>query len=305
MLSKSSVLPLIAVLAFAGCAAKTSPNFQTQPAPKIEKGTKTTPQISSQSDQILLAFNELNWARQNGALAVFPVSVSTQEGCVIRRPMKSGGYILREDYACQRTSDESDSAAGLRYVLSGMNLFTSASGLYQINGSFASETWSNQTLVSRGAWVRQTQISLPGGAVGTTQVNDAELKSSVFKITSKTEYRGQAAEDRDAETLNANMTGGFVFSAAKPLTILTGTQLTLSYLAESDKGTKRSAQIIQLTALSDISYAENDGCLRPVGRFALSVGSTQVGTLTTEAQGYTLSTETNKLHVWGKRCIER
>ncbi len=308
MLSKSSVFALVTIGLLAhltiGCAAKTSTNFKQQPPAKIQKGTKTTPQIASQNDQILLAFNELAWARQTAALSVFPVSVSTQEGCVIRRPMKSG-YILREDYRCERVSDDSDAVADQRHTLSGQLLYSSNSGLFQIMGSFSSEIWQNGTLVAKGDSIRRTQISIPGGAVGTTQVNDAELKSSVFKMTAKTDYKGQAPEGRIAEEWTSNVTSGFIFSASKPLTLLTGSQVSLSYSPETDAGTKHSAQVIQITALSDITYAESENCLRPVGTFALSNGSTQVGTLTASPAGYSLSTETNSLHVWGKRCLER
>jgi hypothetical protein len=304
MPSKSSILAVLSLSFVFGCAPKNSSPFKGQPATKIEKGTKTTPQITSQFDQISLAFNELNWSRQTAALAIFPVSVSTQEGCVIRRPSKTNTF-LSEVYHCTRTADESDSAVGQIHHLNGQQLYSSSNGLFTVNGVFASEIWQTNTLVSKGDSTRRTQISIPGGAVGTTQVNDAELKSSAFKMTSRTDYNGLAPEGRDAEKWQANITSGFVFSASKPLTLLTGSQVSLSYLAETDAGTKRAPQVVQITALSDISYVETENCLRPVGTFSLTNGSTQVGTLTTTGDGYMLSTETNVLHVWGKRCLER
>jgi hypothetical protein len=301
------VVGLTASLIF-GCAPRNSTNFRPQPTPVIQKGTKTTPQIATQNDQILLAFNELGWARQTAALSVFPASVSTQEGCVIRRPSTSGsgtGYFLTEDYRCERMSDEFDLGANQRHVMNGRQLYSQASGLFQTFGSFAAEIWQGNSLVARGSSTRRTQISIPGGALGTTQVNDAALSSSVFKMTSNGEYRGEAPELRTAEQWTSNVTSGFVFTASKPLTLLTGSQVSLSYLPETVTGTKRSAQIIQLTALSDLTYAEVDNCLRPIGTFALSNGMTQVGTLTTTQTGYSISTETNQIHVWGKRCLER
>jgi hypothetical protein len=84
-----------------------------------------------------------------------------------------------------------------------------------------------------------------------------------------------------------------------------GSQVSVSYLPETDVGVKRGPQTVQLTALSDIAYVDNGGCLRPVGTFSLSAGSTEVGTLTATRDGYTLSTDATSLHVWGKRCLER
>lgn len=308
MPSKSSVLALgllglTASLAI-GCAPRKSLNANGPSAPPIKKGTKTTPQIASQNDQILLAFNELAWARQTAAFSVFPVSVSTQEGCVVRRP-RGSGYFLEEDYSCERASDESDAAADQRHTLNGRLLYSLNSGVYQVAGSFSSAIWQDKTLVARGDSIRHTQISIPSGAVGTTQVSDAELKSSVFKMTANTTYKGQAPEGRVAEQWSSNVTGGFIASASKPLTLLTGSQVSVSYLPETEAGTKRGTQTVQITALSDITYVENGNCLRPVGTFTLSDGSTEVGTLTATRDGYVLSTEATSLHVWGKRCLER
>jgi hypothetical protein len=127
-------------------------------------------------------------------------------------------------------------------------------------------------------------------------------------MTASSDYLGDVAQEsnREPESWTSKMTAGFWVSSATPLKLLTGSQIVFSYLPETDKGTKRSAQVVQLTALSDITFVESDNCLRPVGTFSLANGTAQVATLKANETGFALSTDKpDSIHVWGKRCLER
>lgn len=313
MLTKSPILASIALgLTLAACAPKDSGKYHGATQPAIQKGTQTQPQIATQNDQIALALGEFGWARQSSSLSVNPPNLSSQEGCVARRPGK-GAFFLREDYDCSRSSDSSDTQTNQRYELSGQQIFNTRTGVYDVSGSFTSRVWSKtspETLVAQGKLNRQIQILIPTGGDSTskTDIDDTQLASSAYKMTSTTTYQGDVAQDsnRIPESWTAKMTAGFWTSSATPLKLLTGTQIVFSYLSETDAGTKRAAQVVQLTALSDITFVESDNCLRPVGSFSLSDGTTQVATITTNSTGFALSTEKpDAIHVWGKRCLER
>ena len=315
---------LLVLSSLTGCSGKKASAFPTNQSPTIPKDTKTQPAIVTANDQLLVAFNEIGWARQSASLAMNPPNLSSQENCVLHKPLQ-GVRFLYDYYDCKRESDESDMAIGKRHELSGSLSYSLARGLYQITGAFSSHIYSLKTptteeiLISQGSLTRHIQIIAPTGVDGIATRDPSMLASSVFKESATVTYSGDVAQESKSqpELWEAKFDGSLMATASLPLSMVAGTTMNLTYKPEADAaiGAKRPVQIVELTATSDITFTlssvANGSCLRPVGTFNWTIGRgtsanpvTKSGSLTATAAGYTLSTDTI-LHVWGRRCLER
>jgi hypothetical protein len=316
---KKFLLVAMAIGLSAGCSAKKSGGFVTSDGSRISKGTATQPAVTTENDVFITAFNEIAWSRQAAALSINPPSLSSQEGCVLHKPLK-GVRFLYDSYDCKRESDDSDLALGRRHELSGALTYSLDRGFYEISGTFSSHIFAlktaktPETLISQGSITRDVQILAPTGVSGLSNSDSGQLKTSIYKQSSTANYAGDVAQDsqRQPENWQAKFDGSLTATTALPLTMIVGSGLTFSYTPEADAGIKRAPQTLELTATSDILFVAtgslNGSCLRPVGTFSWTMGVAgappKVGTLTTTAAGYLRSDEKD-VHAWGKRCLER
>ncbi len=312
---------LIATFALAlssGCSSKKPVAFVVTDGPRISKGTKTQAAAATETDEFMIAFNEILWSRQVSSLAINPPSLSSKEGCVIHKPLK-GAHFLVDVYDCRRESDYSDMALSNRHELLGNLYYSINRGFYDLSGTFSSHIYSlktplnPETLISQGSLTRSIQIVAPTGVLGAEDTDSSVLKTTVYKESSITNYAGDVAQEskRLPETWQARFVGGVTVTSAVPLTMIAGSGLVFSYTPEAEEGAKRQAQTIEFTATSDVSFVSNGvsngSCLRPVGSFNWTIGvgsAAKSGTLTASVAGYKRSDEPS-LRAWGKRCLER
>lgn len=306
----SVCLAVSAVMLIHGCSAvDTNKVYITPAAPQTpeEKASKPNPQVSSDNDLFLLAFNELGWARAELDLAKARPARKETQGCLTLNPI--GKASLSSVYACSRMGDDADGRIPpRRFDYAGTLLYSTKTSSYVVSTVGAMRTTVYLLAPVREiahTWTtRTTEFEFPAELSGFAAV-------AAYQARGTTTFTGFAPSTGDtAESWTATLDGEYVAQAnSAPSILAAGSKISLVYNPEviaPAKSTRPSS--VELTSASEIQFVKSGNCLRPVGIFSWTLGvgeGATSGLLEASAQGYTLTTKGASIQWWGPRCLER